>query len=106
MNLKRPKRLSAAFVRTVNRTDRYGEGHGGYGLSLLVKERKGGGLAKSWSQRLRINGKPSNLGLGRYPIVTLAEARAKALEMLGRWTRGAIRATARGYRRSSKPPKR
>ena len=48
--------------------------------------RTGGGPAKSWSQRLRINGKPCNLGLGRrrsagrYPIVTLAEARDKALE--------------------------
>ena len=41
---------------------------------------KGGGLAKSWSQRLRINGRPSNVGLGRYPIVTLAEARERALE--------------------------
>ena len=78
--MKRPKRLSAAFVRTVNRPGRFGEGNGGFGLSLLVKERKGGGLAKSWSQRLRINGKPSNVGLGRYPIVTLAEARTKALE--------------------------
>ena len=78
--MKRPKRLSAAFVRTVNRPGRYGEGNGGFGLSLLVKERKGDGLAKSWSQRLRINGKPSNVGLGRYPIVTLAEARTKALE--------------------------
>ena len=78
--MKRPKRLSAAFVRTINRPGRYGEGHGGYGLSLLVKERSGGGLAKSWSQRLRVSGKPSNLGLGRYPIVTLAEARGKALE--------------------------
>ena len=42
--------------------------------------RAGGGLAKSWSQRLRNNGKPCNLGLGRNPIVTLAEARDKALE--------------------------
>ena len=48
--------------------------------------RAGGGPAKSWSPRLRINGKPCNLGLGRrrsagrYPIVTLAEARDKALE--------------------------
>ena len=72
--MKRPKRLSAAFVRTVNRPGRYGEGHGGFGLSLLVKERKDRGLAKSWSQRLRINGKPSNVGLGRYPIVTLARS--------------------------------
>ena len=48
--------------------------------------RAGGGLAKSWSPRLRIHGKPCNLGLGRqrsagrYPIVTLAEARDKAFE--------------------------
>ena len=41
-------------------------------LALLVKERKGGGLAKSWSQRVRINGKASDVGLGRYPIVPLA----------------------------------
>ena len=78
--MKRPKRLSAAFVKTVSRPGRYGEGRGGFGLSLLVKPRAAGGVAKSWSQRLRINGKPCNLGLGTYPIVTLAEARAKALE--------------------------
>ena len=78
--MQRAKRLSATFVRTINRPGRYGEGHGGLGLSLLVKVRTGGGLAKSWSQRVRINGKPCNLGLGRYPIVTLAEARDKALE--------------------------
>ena len=78
--MKRPKRLSASFVRTVTRPGRYGDGHGGHGLSLLVKPRAAGGLAKSWSQRLRINGAPCNLGLGPYPIVTLAEARAVALE--------------------------
>ncbi|MDE2901473.1 MAG: tyrosine-type recombinase/integrase [Chloroflexota bacterium] len=78
--MKRPKRLSDTFVRKVNRPGRYGEGRGGLGLSLLVKERAGGGLAKSWSQRIRINGKPCNLGLGRYPIVTLATARERALE--------------------------
>ncbi len=78
--MKRPKRLSATFVRTVNVPGRYGEGRGGFGLSLLVKPRAGGGLSKAWAQRLRINGKPCNFGLGTYPIVTLAEARAKALE--------------------------
>ena len=35
--MTRPKRLSAAFVRTVKRPGRYGDGRGGYGLSLLVK---------------------------------------------------------------------
>ena len=78
--MKRPKRLSATFVKTVTRPGRYGDGHGGHGLSLLVKPRAAGGLATSWSQRLRVNGVPCNVGLGPYPIVTLAEARAKAVE--------------------------
>ncbi len=76
----RPKRLSASFVRTVKQPGRYGDGHGGHGLSLLVKPRAHGGVAKSWSQRLRINGKPCNIGLGPFPIVNLAEAREAALE--------------------------
>ena len=80
MKPARPKRLSLSFVRTVNRPGRYGDGHGGHGLSLLVKPRAHGGFAKSWSQRLRINGKPCNIGLGPFPIVTLAEAREAALE--------------------------
>ena len=88
------------FVRTVNRFGRYAEGGGGFGLSLMVKERKDGGLAKSWSQRLRINGKPSNVGLRRYPIVTLAEARTKPLENARAVKRDATRAIVRGYLRS------
>ena len=78
--MTRPKRLSAAFVRTVKRPGRYGDGRGGYGLSLLVKPTVSGRLSKTWAQRMRISGKPFNVGLGPYPVVTLAEARAKALE--------------------------
>ncbi len=78
--MTRPKRLSAAFVRTVKRPGRYGDGRGGYGLSLLVKPTASGRLSKTWAQRMRIAGKPFNVGLGPYPVVTLAEARAKALE--------------------------
>ena len=37
MALTRPRRLSASFVRTVNRPGRYGDGHGGHGLSLLCE---------------------------------------------------------------------
>ena len=77
--MERPKRLSAAFVRSVEVPGRYGDGWGGHGLSLLVKTRRGGGLAKSWAQRVRINGKATNVGLGAYPVVTLAEARDAAL---------------------------
>ena len=78
--MKRPRRLSAAFVRTVNEPGRYGDGHGGHGLSLLVKPRTGGGLAKSWSQRLWIRGRRVNIGLGGFPVVTLAAARSASLE--------------------------
>ena len=44
--MKRPRRLSAAFVRTVNEPGRYGDGHGGHGLSLLVKPRTGWRVGK------------------------------------------------------------
>ena len=37
-------------------------------------------VSKAWAQRVRIQGKPTYLGLGPYPVVTLAEARVKALE--------------------------
>ena len=77
--MTRPKTLSAAFVKTIREPGRYGDGRGGYGLSLLVKPSSTGRIAKSWSQRLRWQGKPFNLGLGSFPLVTLAEARAAAL---------------------------
>ena len=78
--MNRPKMLSATFVRTVSRPGRYGDGRGGFGLSLLVKPRDNGRLSKTWSQRLSIDGEPVNVGLGAYPVVTLKEARDKALE--------------------------
>ena len=62
--MKRPKILSASFVRTINQPDRYGDGRGGHGLSLLAKPMANGRLSKTWSQRLLINGKPVNIGLG------------------------------------------
>ena len=78
--MKRPKKLSASFVKTVNRPGRYGDGRGGFGLSLLVKPTTTGRLSKTWSQRLRVQGRPVNVGLGAYPVVTLAEVRKAALE--------------------------
>lgn len=78
--MDRPKRLTAAFVKAVRRAGRYGDGRGGHGLSLLVKPTRSGRLSKTWSQRLRINGRAVNIGLGPYPVVSLAEARGAALE--------------------------
>ena len=78
--MERPAQLSARFVESVSRPGRYGDGRGGFGLSLLVKPMANGRLSKSWSQRIRINGRVTNLGLGSYPIVSLKMARRKALE--------------------------
>ena len=77
--MTRPKTLTAAFVRTVNQPGRYGDGRGSYGLSLLVKTTTTGRWSKTWSQRLVVNGKQVHLGLGKYPVIALAEARAAAL---------------------------
>ena len=78
--MKRPKTLSASFAKTVRQPGRYGDGRGGHGLSLLVKTTNiQGRFSKTWSQRIRINGRETNLGLGSYPAVTLAEARRRAL---------------------------
>ena len=77
---RRPAILTAAFVRTINRPGRYGDGRGGHGLSLLVKPMANGRWSKTWSQRVKIGGKVTSVGLGSYPVITLAEARARALE--------------------------
>ena len=71
--------LTAAYVRTVTRPGRYGDGRGSHGLSLLVKPMKSGRVSRSWSQRVIMDGKPTSIGLGSYPLVGLAEARRKAL---------------------------
>ena len=76
---QRPRTLSAAFVRTVTRPGRYGDGRGGFGLALLVRTMTNGRLSKVWIQRVRIADRPTNLGLGRFPVVNLSEARAAAL---------------------------
>ena len=77
---QRPRRLSATFVRNVSMPGRYGDGHGGHGLSLLVRRAACGGLSKSWAQAIRPNGRTTSVGLGGYPVVTLAMARERALE--------------------------
>ena len=91
--MKRPRTLSAAFVRTVNRPGVYGDGRGGRGLSLRVHRTRDGRITKTWRQRVRIEGRLTSIGLGPYPEVTLAEARQQALDnsrgvLLGQDPRG------------------
>ena len=82
---KRPYRLSARFVAAVREPGRYGDGRGSGGLSLLVKRTARGGLAKSWAQRIQVDGRPRNLGLGVWPHVSLAAARRQcALNLVAR----------------------
>ena len=73
-------RLTHTFIKSVTRPGRYGDGRGGLGLSLLVKKTVSGRNSKTWSQRLRINRKITTMGFGSYPVVTLADARIKALD--------------------------
>ena len=70
--------LTAAFVATIKPTrsvKTYGDGRGGYGLTLAVQPSG----SKQWYQRVYVNRRPVNLGLGGYPAVSLADARRKAL---------------------------
>ena len=78
--MKRPRTLTAAFVRSVNRPGVYGDGRGGRGLSLRVHRTKTGRISRTWRQRLRIEGRLTSVGLGPYPEITLAEARRTALD--------------------------
>jgi hypothetical protein len=66
------KALSAAFVRTVNKPGKYFDGHG-----LFLKVDMSG--ARRWLQRIVIQGKRTELGLGSASLVSLAEARELAL---------------------------
>ena len=82
---ERPYRLSARFVETIREPGCYGDGRGSGGLSLRVKRTARGQLAKSWGQRISVDGRPRNLGLGTWPHVSLAEARQKCvLNLLAR----------------------
>src|SRR3954447_9733577 len=66
------KALTAVQVRTLQKPGRYADGNGLY----LVVEPSG---AKRWLLRTVIRGKRRDMGLGGLSIVSLAEAREKAL---------------------------
>ena len=72
--------LSASFLKNLKRPGRYGDGRGGRGLSLLVKPTANGKLSKTWSQRLNINGRKRQIGIGVFPEISLADAREKAFQ--------------------------
>ena len=66
-------RLTVATVRALSEPGRYGDGG-----TLFMNVAPGG--SKSWIQRLTIDGKRRDIGLGGFPLTTLAEARDLAFE--------------------------
>ncbi|QLL63868.1 DUF4102 domain-containing protein [Sinorhizobium mexicanum] len=69
----REKVLSALKVKQLTAPGKYGDGNGLY----LVVDKSG---AKRWMLRILVNGKRTDIGLGGISLVSLAEAREKALE--------------------------
>ena len=65
------QRLSALFVKRVSEPGKY---HDEHGLILRVKPTG----SKQWVQRLVVKGRRRDMGLGGYPLVSLAEAREAA----------------------------
>ncbi len=66
--------LSAAKIRTLKEPGKYSDGSNG----LLLRIAPGG--SQQWVQRITIEGKRKDLGLGAFPHVSLAQARQKAAE--------------------------
>ena len=64
-------KLTALKVKSLKDSGRYGDGQG-----LYFNIAPGG--SKSWVQRIVVDGKRRDLGLGGYPKIGLADARAAA----------------------------
>ena len=73
-------RLTIAFIKSIDRPTRRGDGRGGNGLSIIAYTNAAGGLNKAWSQRVLVDGKQRTFGLGRLPYITLTVARKLAFE--------------------------
>ena len=73
-------RLTETFIRSIKEPCKHGDGHGGHGLTIVVRYRAGGGLRRFWRQTFTNDGRKRNTGLGGYPLITLKEARYKAFD--------------------------
>lgn len=68
-------RLTGPFVRAANVPGKY---HDGAGMGLMLRVMASG--SRQWVQRLSCNGKRIEIGLGSPPVVSLSEAREKAID--------------------------
>lgn len=67
-------KLTKAKITKLTKRGMYGDGGG-----LYLQVAKGG--SKSWIQRIMVNGKRRNIGLGGYPLISLTEARKASIEV-------------------------
>ena len=66
-------KLTALQVKALSEPGRYSDGS-----TLYLRIAPGG--SKQWVQRIAVNGRRRDLGLGAWPVVSLAEARRKAMD--------------------------
>lgn len=77
--------LKDRTILNLSKPGRYTFGHGYNGLYLIASELAGGGLSKVWNQKIHIRGagnngkaRPRELGLGKYPGVSVADVTEEA----------------------------
>ena len=74
-------KLSHTFVKSVCEPRRYYDRDGLY-LQVRESARGEGSVRKTWVQRVTVDGRRRHVGLGRFPDVSLADARKKAADNL------------------------
>jgi integrase len=72
---RKSKTLTATLVRNVSAPGKYHDG-GGTGLYLRVEPNG----SRFWVQRVTVNGRRREIGLGSPPVVSLADARDQAID--------------------------
>ena len=77
---QKPSRLTTAFIKSIDRPGRWGDGRGGNGLSIIAYTNAAGGINLAWSQRILVDGKQRTFGLGRWPNKSPTVARKLAFE--------------------------
>ena len=70
-------KLTTATIAKLDRPGRYSADC--HGLALTVRKLADGRISRSWVQRVRYDGRPTNVGLGAWPLVSLKLAREHAM---------------------------
>ena len=78
--MKHTGRLSRSFVERVSAPGRYGDGAAASGSRYWSSRELAAGWSKTYSQRLRVQGRVVVIGLGPHPLQTLDKARGIAVD--------------------------